>query len=199
MGIDQKPNQNPGNTTSPEDNNNEHVDDTYQNLTSGNVIVKIPDYIIKNNEDAKLEYNKLPLSDAHQNRYGKDSESYELSLKSQNKEIDISNEIIVQTLKLNSNKKFDAIYAIREDGSVVKLNYKVNENNELVFEDKGLGKYIISYKTELNDNSDNNDDKNNINVDEEPQKTNYILYVVIGSSLVILFGIGYFIKKSKKK
>ncbi len=195
----ENPTQNPENPTTPENNNNEDKKNKYQNLTNGNVIVKIPESIIKNNVDAKLEYNELPLSDAYKNRYGKDSIIYELALKSQNKTIDISNEIIVQTLKLNSNKKFEAIYAIRDDGSVVKLNYTINENNEIEFKDNGLGKYIISYKTETTDNTNNND-KNDNNMEEEPtQKTNYILYIAIGASSVILFGIGYSINKSKKK
>ena len=95
-----------------------------------------------------------------------------------------SKETIEQIVKLDSDKIFEGVFVVRKDGSVVKLDSKVNEKGEVVFTDNGLGKYIISYKTEVVDikDEDNLDEKK---VKEE--KTNYMPYIV-GGIIALLAG-----------
>ncbi len=207
----EKPNQNPnnsnqgssinsgntinqGNAVNP--NPSENIEETYQNFINENVTVKIPNSILSKYQGANLDYKKLNLSDAQKNRYGEDSEIYELSLKAKdNIEIDLSNEAIEQTIKLNPNKKFDAIYVVRKDGSVVKLESKTSGNNEVVFEDNGLGRYIIAYKSEIPDQEENN---SNISKPEEKneKKTSYLPYIFVGGTILII-GIGYALIRRK--
>lgn len=108
--------------------------------------------------------------------------------------IDLSNEFIEQAIKLNPNKIFDAIYAIREDGSVVKLNCKVT-GNEVVFTNKGLGKYIVSYKS-----ADSNKEKDNHHLkqeDSKEKKINYLLLAISSVSALLVGGTSYFIIRKK--
>ncbi len=179
-----------GQTTKPSESDSPHHE-----ITNGIVNVKIPNEILSNYGDATLDYKKLNLSEAQINRYGKDSEIFELSLETKdNKKIDLSNEFIEQAIKLNPNKIFDAIYAIREDGSVVKLNCKVT-GNEVVFTNKGLGKYIVSYKS-----ADSNKEKDNHHLkqeDSKEKKINYLLLAISSVSALLVGGTSYFIIRKK--
>jgi len=184
-------NQNRKPNTSENISNTNKSENKYQNMTTENITVKIPDSILSNYNGTSLDYQKHPLNDAQKDQYGKDSEIYEIKLKDKNnnKEIDLSKETIEQTIKLNPNKKFDAIYVIREDGSIVKLASKINENNELVFEDNGLGKYLVSYKSDVYDLEAEEDiEDSNIQKKEENEieikKANYLPYIL--GSLIIL-------------
>lgn len=150
---------------------------TYIDIINGNIKVKIPNSIFNQYKELSLDYKKLTLSDSQQYRYGKDSDIYELSLKTKdNCNVDLSNIIIQKIVKLDSNKKFDKLYVVRSDGSTVELNSEVNENNELVFEDEGLGQYIISYKKE----------NSNMNKATKTKKQD-VRYYIIGASLISLF------------
>lgn len=132
-------------------------DKNYKKVTSdnANVSVKIPQTILSKYKDVTLVYQTLPLSDAQKERYGKESEMYELRLETKDKKpIDLKNESIEQTIRINPNKKIVAIYGFNEDGSVVKLDYDLNDNNELVFHSQGLSKYIISYQSDEKESED---------------------------------------------
>jgi len=165
----------------------------YKDMGTQNISVKVPNSIISKYGNVSLEHKKLTLSDAQQYRYGKDSEIYELSLKSKNNhEIDLSDTTLIQTVKLDSNKQFDGVYVVRDDNSVVKLVYEINENGEVVFESDGLGKYIISYKDEETFENDTAPDVQEETKTEEKEtqveeKVNYIPYA-IGISAVLLIG-----------
>ena len=161
-------------------------------MTNENITVKIPDSILSKYNGATLDYKKIPLTDAQIERYGKDSEVFEIKLNNKdNKEIDLSEETIEQTIKLNPNKKFDAIYVIRPDGSVVKLNSQINENNELVFEDNGLGTYIVSYKDENVNKEENIENM----VEKENKKINIIPYIIGIITIIFISFIIYIMKK----
>lgn len=176
----------------------------YQKVTSESVSVRIPDSIMSQYKDATLSYQKLTLSEAQKEKYGKDSEIYEIRLETKDKKaIDLNGEYIEQVVKLDPNKKFVAIYGINEDGSVVKLNFDVNENNEVVFKDKGLGKYIISYdsgETEKEDQKDSDLSKPSLE-EEETSSTNvlqdYLPYVMIGFVIIVVAGGLFFIIRKK--
>ncbi len=189
-GENTKPNKKP---TTPEE--------TYKELTGENVMVKVPNSILSKYKDISLDYKKLALSDAQKNRYGKDSEIYEVSLKTKDKkEINLSNTTLTQKVKLNSNKKFDAIYVIRENGSVIKLDSKVN-NSEVVFEDKGLGKYIVSYKSgdsnsNINVNTNSNDTKLK-DMKEKEESINYIPYIAGGVAILLVGGVICFVVRKR--
>lgn len=129
-------------------------DASYQQLISNNadISAKLPESILSKYPDAFLNYETLSMSDIQKERYGKDSEMYELRLEDKNKSIiDLSGEKIEQTIKLKPDKKLVAVYGFNEDGSVVKLNFEVNDKNEVVFKSEGLGKFIISYESEVKD------------------------------------------------
>lgn len=177
----QKPGDNTDKPTEPVDKPTE-PEEKYKSLSNGNITVKIPIEIWNKYEDISLIYQKLTTSDAQKQRYGEDSELYELSIETkENKKIEVSTETIEKRIKLDSNKKMEAIYVVRPDETVVKLNSKV-ENGTLIFEDTGLGKYIISYKSE---HTDKKDDENISNKPEEKKKNNY-LYYAIGVVIIIL-------------
>ena len=94
------------------------------------------------------------------------------------------------------NMKFDAVYVVRADGSVVRLDAKVS-NNKLVFKNKGLGKYIISYKsTDTNKGESNNN--NTKPIEDEKKKTNYIFYIIGGVSVLSLGGAIFYVTKKNK-
>lgn len=116
---------------------------------NNNIVAKLPQKLLEKYKDAVLAYQNLTLSDSQKERYGKESEIYELRLETKDKQaIDVEREEIEQTIQLNPNKTFVAVYQISEDGSIVRLNHELGENNELVFKSNGLGKYIISYQSE---------------------------------------------------
>ncbi len=210
----EKPSQKPGNNsgasskpTQGTNNNNSNKDEVvkpddkenneFKDFTNGNVSISVPDSIISEHGDVTLGSNKLELSDAQKHRYGEDSELYEFTLETgDKKKIDISDETIEYTVKLNSNKKFDAVYVVRADGSVVRLDAKVS-NNKLVFKNKGLGKYIISYKsTDTNKGESNNN--NTKPIEDEKKKTNYIFYIIGGVSVLSLGGAIFYVTKKNK-
>ena len=104
-------------------------------------------------------------------------------------------------MKLDSNKKFDGIYVVREDGSVVKLDSKVN-NGEVEFEDEGLGKYIVSYKSEdsnTNINTNSNDTKPEEKKESGEKSINYIPYVIGGVAILLVGGVIYFVVRKKNE
>ena len=176
-----KPNDNTGSTTEPSDKPIT-TEDTYIDMSTANITVKVPNSILSKYENASLNYQKLTLNDTQKNLYGENSEIYELSLETQdNKKINLSNTTLTQTLKLSENKEFDAIYVVREDGSIVKLNSKVNQNNEVIFEDNGLGKYIVSYKSAVSDNEEEKDDLE--------KKVNYVPYILGGVAILLAGGV----------
>ncbi len=156
-------------------------------------------------KDANLSYQTLPLTEAQKEKYGKDSEIYEIRLETKDKKaIDLNGEYIEQVVNLDPNKKFVAIYKINEDGSVVKLNFDVNENNEVVFKDKGLGKYIISYDTnqpEKEDQVENDISKPSLDNDDESSSTNifqdYLPYILGVFALFVVGGGIFFIVRKK--
>ncbi len=171
-------------------------EETYKELTGGNVTVKVPNSIFSKYEDASLDYKKLTLSDAQKNHYGKDSEIYEVSLETKDKkEINLSNTTLTQKVKLDSNKKFDGIYVVKENGSVVKLDAKVN-NGEAVFENKGLGKYIVSYKSE-DSNKVSNTNSNDSQLKEAGKSFNYIPYAIGGVAILLVGVIISFVVRKK--
>ena len=205
--IDKKQTENPGvkpddkPTNKPEDSNSNSnkpsekpeeqpttPEETYVNMSSGNVTVKVPNSILSKYEEASLYYQKLTLNDAQINRYGKDSEIYKVALVTKDgNEINLSITKLIQTLKLDPNKEFDAIYVVRDDGSTVKLNARVT-NNELVFEDSGLGKYIVAYKSSTEEKT---------NTNQEEKSVNYIPYIVGGLTILLVGGVIYFIIRKK--
>ncbi len=176
--------------------NTDNIEETYQSVTNGNMSIKIPNTILLNYGDVTLEYKKLDLSDAQKNRYGEESEIYEVSLETKEKEkLNLSNETIEQTIKLNPNKTFNAIYVVREDGSVVKVESKVNKDNEVTFENQGLGKYIVSYKSTVsNEGESSNTLKQEVS---KESKSNYILFVIGAVSVLFIGAGGYFVIKRK--
>lgn len=200
------PNQNPGNNTGNNSGNNSTntgntdkpdddtivPDDKYKDFVSGNVTVKLPASVWNKYENLSLNYQKKTMSDALIYRYGENSELYELTLATKdNDDIDVSNETVEQRVKLNSDKEFEAVYVVRNDGSVVKLDSTI-ENGELVFKSEGLGKYLISYKSE------ESDDKNTDNIDKtDEKKTNYLPYVIGGT--IVVAGAGAVCLVAKKK
>lgn len=116
---------------------------------NNNIVAKLPQKLLEKYKDAVLACQNLTLSDSQKERYGKESEIYELRLETKDKQaIDVEREEIEQTIRLNPNKTFVAVYQISEDGSIVRLNHELGENNELVFKSNGLGKYIVSYQSE---------------------------------------------------
>ena len=181
-------------TTKPEE-----PDNSYNEMTNGNVNIKIPNEILSKYEDPTLDYKKLDLSEAQIDRYGKDSEIFEVAIITKdNQKIDLSNESIEQAFKLDPNKTFDAIYVVREDGSVVKLNAKVI-GNEVVFTNKGLGKYIISYKPTIPDSADSDKNEDDNDDTSESQNSNIIVYVIGAAAIVIAVGTGVVIIKKNNK
>lgn len=200
-------NYNPGNNTgglTGADRPNNDVDDseptepsipenTYKEVSNEEIAIKVPDSIMTKYDNVSLDYQQLTLSDAQKNRYGEDSEIYEVSLKTKdNEEIDLSDEMIEQIIKLNPNKKFNAIYVVRPDGSVVKLNCKVNKDNELIFTDKGLGKYIVSYKTVDSDKEEVNNNGSLESDVSKDKKSNYLFITVGAVSVLLIGGTSYF-------
>lgn len=177
----------------------------YKEVSSESVSVKIPESILSQYKDANLSYQTLPLTEAQKEKYGKDSEIYEIRLETKDKKaIDLNGEYIEQVVNLDPNKKFVAIYKINEDGSVVKLNFDVNENNEVVFKDKGLGKYIISYDTnqpEKEDQVENDISKPSLDNDDESSSTNifqdYLPYILGVFALFVVGGGIFFIVRKK--
>ena len=168
----------------PNDNPNV-TEDAYRNLINDKITVKVPNSILLKYDDVSLRYRKLTLSDSQKNRYGKDSEIYEIFLVTKdNNEIYLPNVALIQIMKLNPNKKFDAIYSVELDGSIVKLDSKINENNEVIFENDGLGKYIISYKSDST---------------TKDAKINYIPYILGIVITLFLSGIVYFVVIMKPK
>lgn len=198
---DSKPQDKPGTSNKPNTEETTKPDEnTYKELTSGNVTVKIPNSILSNYNDVTLEYKKHNLNDAQINRYGEESEIFELALETkENKKVNLSNEKIEQIVKLNPNKTFEAIYVIREDGSVVKLNSR-RVNNEIIFENNGLGKYLVSYKSNESDSDDTNKNNNDTPKVEETveKKSNYFVYLVATVSILTLGGTIYLVKKEKE-
>lgn len=203
---DIKPDDKPTNSNPDGNNSSEKLttpDETYNDMSSGNVTVKVPNSILSEYEDATLDYQELTLSDAQKNRYGEDSKIYQISLKTKDgKEINLSDRVLTQTVKLDPNKKFDAVYVVRDDGSVVKLNSKVI-NNEVIFEDSGLGTYIIAYKSDDEEKADTDTNiENPTDKNETEEKFNYIPYVVgfyvVGFSILLVGGAIYIIVRKKK-
>ncbi|MCI9312838.1 MAG: hypothetical protein HFE68_05670 [Erysipelotrichaceae bacterium] len=146
-------------------------DKKYQSVTSDKISVKLPEELLAKYPGASLSHTTLNLSDIQKERYGKDSEGYEVQLVSKDKQaIDVSNENIEQTIRLKEGKKLVAVYGINEDGSVVKLNFDINDQNELVFQSKGLGKFIISYESDIKDKDDKDDPKKEENTKPESSK-----------------------------
>ncbi len=199
---DNKPNGKPSNTTS---NNisKENSTITYKEFSNGNVVAMIPSNIISKYNDISLKYEVLTLSDSQKARFGTDSEIYDISLISNdsndNEKIDLSSEVIEQRFKLDSNKKFDGVYAVRIDGSVFKLDYKINDNNEVVFKENGLNRYIIAYKTK-SDNDDSSIIDDDEDIDNNLEKNdNYTKYIFIGVfAILTIAGVFFVIKKMKK-
>lgn len=185
-----KPN-NEGNNDSPN-----IKDDTYKDFSSGNVNIKIPDSIIDKYGDVSLDYEKQQPTEAQKNRYGEDSEVYEISLETKDKQkIDLSSETIEQSIKLNANKTFDAVYIVRYDGSVVRLTSQLN-GNVVTFKTNGLGKFIIAYKSDKKDNENQSTTSKVEENEGEQEKTNYLPFIIIGTIVVIIIGFGAFaIKK----
>ena len=153
-----------------------------------------------------MSYETLTLTDSQKERYGKDSEIYELRLETKDKKaIDVKQEEIEQKLQLDPNKKFVAVYQITADGSIVRLNHELGENNELVFKSNGLGKYIISYQTDDDANDTNvptNEGITKPSMSEDESNSlgdtimNYLPYI-IGGLVIIIGGSMFFILKKK--
>ena len=74
----------------------------------------------------------------------------------------------------------------------------MNDNKEIVFETKGLGKYIVSYKENHPDKEENT---NNEQKPEEikEKKVNYLPYALGGGAILLLAGAGYMLIGRKNK
>lgn len=176
---------NTGEITNPDE-------EIYQNMVNGSVSVKLSNSILSKYQNAFLEYQDFALSNSQKEHYGKDSHIYKVSLKTkENKEIDLSTITIMQTVKLDKNKKFEAIYVIRKDGSMKKIDAKVNED-EITFEETGLGTYLISYKSDSSESEKNNIVSNDKKVEKNK---NYIPYAIGVGSICIIGSIFVFMKK----
>ncbi len=173
---------------------------------NNNIVAKLPQKLLEKYKDAVLACQNLTLSDSQKERYGKESEIYELRLETKDKQaIDVEREEIEQTIRLNPNKTFVAVYQISEDGSIVRLNHELGENNELVFKSNGLGKYIVSYQSEDVDADTNQPTDNEVissgNDSSEGNSFNdmimdYLPYIVV--ALVAVSGGAMFIFLKKK-
>ncbi len=194
------------NTITPDTSNSDNV---YKELTSAgnsNLIAKVPQEILNKYNNASLSYETLTLTDSQKERYGKDSEIYELRLETKDKKaIDVKQEEIEQKLQLDPNKQFVAIYQITADGSIVRLNHELGENNELVFKSNGLGKYIVSYQTDdaANDtNTPTNDGITKPSMSEDDNSSfgdmimDYLPFI-IGGLVIVVGGSMFFILKKK--
>lgn len=187
---------NPGNSQSSLDKANEAFYDTinmnpvkdeknYQKITGDNtnVSIKLPQTVYDKYKDSTLVYKNLPLSDEQKQRYGKDSEMYELHLETKDKKvIDLNKESFEQTVRLNPDKKFVAIYGVNVDGSIVKLNYDINDDNEAVFHCQGFSSYILSYQSEEKIDSDTvkNDDHSSSDLVHYEEQTNSVMDTLSG-------------------
>lgn len=173
---------------------------TIKSITEQNITVKVPNTIIEKYGEVFLSYKKLTLNNAQQYSYGKNSEIYELSLKTKdNVEIDLSGNLLTQTVKLNSNQRLKGVYAVREDGSVVSLVSKINKNGEVVFESDGLGKYLISYEEETKEEDKDEKPMENNPITED-KTSNHIPLYAIGATATLLFsGVLITVIKIRKK
>lgn len=205
-----KPSENkPSNKFNGSSNNNSSIEKTeitYKEYSNGKVIVRIPSNVTSKYNDISLKYEALTLSDSQKTRFGNNSEIYDVSLVSNDSStINLSNEVIEQRVKLDSSKMFDGVYAVRIDDSVVKLDYEINDNNEVVFKENGLNRYIIAYRIESNNNSEDNGPEivdnykdNDTSTDKKDDK-NYVPYIFIGVIVMILIAGWFFIIKKNKK
>ena len=75
----------------------------------------------------------------------------------------------------------------------------MEENNEIVFECKGLGKYIISYKSTVLDSELNKVEDNNTLEPEDTveKKSNIVVYTVLVGVAIAMGGTIYFVIKKK--
>lgn len=173
----------------------------YQTITGehSNVSVKLPGSLLSKFKDPVLVYETFTLSDMEKERFGKESEMYEVRIRTKdNKTIDVQDEKIEQRVRLNPNKKLVAVYCLNEDGSYVKLDYDINDDNEIVFHTRGLSRYIISYQSTEKETAEDTETKNDTNkrVDAqqpfmEEEETSFmdnvyiiIPYIMIGAILV---------------
>ena len=70
---------------------------------------------------------------------------------------------------------------------------------QIIFENNGLGKYLVSYKSYESDSDDTNKNNNDTPKVEETveKKSNYFVYLVATVSILTLGGTIYLVKKKK--
>ena len=179
------------NTQAPSQNN--RPNDSINNIVDNKEPV-LKDFLVKdvlitvntNNleENSVLKKNTLSLTQSQIQRFGKNSESFELYFEKDKVKNNLTEESVKMFINLNSKKTFLGIYRI--DGDKIELlPYELVSENQIKVDTTGLTKYILAYdeqKTEeiippvVNDKT------------ETPKpKANYsFIWVIIGSGGIAL-------------
>ncbi len=142
-------------------------------------------------ENTTLKRNEMVLTESLKQRFGSVSEYFELYIEDElNAKMNINIENMKMILNIDSTKDFEGIYLIKEGNLIEKLNYKLLENNQIEFETKYLGKYLLSYKEK------ETDERTEI-IDEENQNRN--LKWIIASIIVLLIALIIWKRKKNQK
>lgn len=183
---------NPGNNNPSNDNNEVNPGENNPNPKEEYIefsLDKIKVSVLKNNLQDKLilKENEYLVPNAILDRFGKNSRYFELHLENENKEkVNITSKLKM-TLILDENKEFLGIYEIRRN-EAKELKYNQINKNTIEIETINLGKYAIHYKELIKEKA------------EEPQKSNNIIYIILGTILTLgVAGYIITIKKSKIK
>ncbi len=95
-------------------------------------------------EGAKVESKKLTLTSALRAKFGVNSELYELNfVGTDGEKIDRKAEKIVVTVP--SNKKLEAIYLVKDDGTTEKVEFKQIDDARVEIKNPVAGKYLFDY------------------------------------------------------
>ncbi len=184
-----KPNDENNNSNNNNNNPGENTQNPgtidYKEYSINNITLSVPSVLIK--EELSLSHSRYIVSNRLTNKYGKNSEYFELSLKNQNDEkINLFSKLKL-TINLDTSKEFLGIYEVNNKTEAKALEYKKLEQNTILVETENLGKYIIHYK----------EDQIKPNVTEE-KKSNKIIWF-IGFIILILGALGFINTKRKSK
>ena len=182
---DDKPNNDENN---PDKNDDIKPDEKpkYETFSFENISIKIDSKYIP--EKVTFKKTIFNTTKALQKQFGENSDYIELYLENESHEkINLQNTDITITIKLEEGKEFDGIYVLQGD-KPKKLKYKMLENNTIETTVNNLDKYIIHYK-----------EKETISINKNKKENNYIVWFIVGGSVLVLTGVGAFTTEREKR
>lgn len=148
-------------------------------------------------KNVKVESGRLPLSSSLKEKFGANSEYFDLSFVDENgeKATELPEKAII---KIASGKKLVGVYLVKDDGTTEEVKYERAGNNEIAILSPNTGKYLLDYEDEKGASTVNEGAEEKTEEKKEWYQ-NWVIWVGIGLAVILVIGIGMSMAENRRR